>query len=115
MSYKLHHRRTGSQLLDNSTLGQAGVRDGDELRLCLGAPGKDRPAAFPQQPKPGEVLTFRRRTPTAPAATEPDGGKRPKGNPVEPKEKALAKTMPFRGRALRYRPRGQLLAFPQAL
>ena len=33
MSYKLHHRRTGSQLLDNSTLGQSGVRDGDELRL----------------------------------------------------------------------------------
>lgn len=33
MSYKLHHRRTGSQLLDNHTLAQAGVRDGDELRL----------------------------------------------------------------------------------
>jgi WXG100 protein secretion system (Wss), protein YukD len=33
MSYKLHHRRTGSQLLDNQTLGQAGVVDGDELRL----------------------------------------------------------------------------------
>ncbi len=33
MSYKLHHRRTGSQLLDQQTLGQAGVLDGDELRL----------------------------------------------------------------------------------
>lgn len=33
MSYKLHHRRTGSQLLDNQTLGQAGVQAGDELRL----------------------------------------------------------------------------------
>jgi hypothetical protein len=33
MSYKLHHRRTGSQLLDNQTLGQAGVTNGDELRL----------------------------------------------------------------------------------
>jgi hypothetical protein len=33
MSYKLHHRRTGSQLLDNQTLGQAGVISGDELRL----------------------------------------------------------------------------------
>ena len=33
MSYKLHHRRTGSQLLDHQTLGQAGVRPGDELRL----------------------------------------------------------------------------------
>jgi hypothetical protein len=33
MSYKLHHRRTGSQLLDNQTLAQAGVQDGDELRL----------------------------------------------------------------------------------
>lgn len=33
MSYKLHHRRTGSQLLDNQTFGQANVVDGDELRL----------------------------------------------------------------------------------
>ena len=33
MSYKLHHRRTGSQLLDRQTLGQAGVANGDELRL----------------------------------------------------------------------------------
>ena len=33
MSYKLHHRRTGSQLLDSQTLSQAGVLDGDELRL----------------------------------------------------------------------------------
>src|SRR5262249_19213157 len=27
-----------------------------ELRLCLGEMGKDRPAAFPEKPKPGEVL-----------------------------------------------------------
>ena len=33
MSYKLHHRRSSSQLLDNQTLAGAGVRDGDELRL----------------------------------------------------------------------------------
>lgn len=33
MSYKLHHRRSGSQLLDNQTLAQAGVENGDELRL----------------------------------------------------------------------------------
>jgi hypothetical protein len=33
MSYKLHHRRTGQQLLDNQTLAQATVADGDELRL----------------------------------------------------------------------------------
>lgn len=33
MSYKLHHRRSSSQLLDHQTLGQAGVQDGDELRL----------------------------------------------------------------------------------
>ena len=33
MSYKLHHRRTGQQLLDNQTLAQAGVAPGDELRL----------------------------------------------------------------------------------
>ncbi|MCP4156950.1 MAG: hypothetical protein GY757_55065 [bacterium] len=33
MSYKLHHRRTASQLLDDQTLLEAGVNDGDELRL----------------------------------------------------------------------------------
>ncbi|MEY2409056.1 MAG: hypothetical protein QOF48_1726 [Verrucomicrobiota bacterium] len=33
MSYKLHHRRTGQQLLDNQTLAQSGVQAGDELRL----------------------------------------------------------------------------------
>jgi hypothetical protein len=33
MSYKLHHRRTGSQLLDSQTFGQANVVEGDELRL----------------------------------------------------------------------------------
>lgn len=33
MSYKLHHRRTGSQLLDQLTLGQSGVVDGDDVRL----------------------------------------------------------------------------------
>jgi len=33
MSYKLHHRRTGSQLLDRQTLAESGVADGDELRL----------------------------------------------------------------------------------
>lgn len=33
MSYKLHHRRTGTQLLDNQTLAQSGVISGDELRL----------------------------------------------------------------------------------
>lgn len=33
MSYKLHHRRTGTQLLDNQTLSESGVMSGDELRL----------------------------------------------------------------------------------
>lgn len=33
MSYKLHHRRTGQQLLDTATLVAAGVAHGDELRL----------------------------------------------------------------------------------
>jgi hypothetical protein len=33
MSYKLHHRRTGSQLLDSHTFAQAKVMNGDELRL----------------------------------------------------------------------------------
>lgn len=33
MSYKLHHRRTGQQLLDHQTLAEAGICEGDELRL----------------------------------------------------------------------------------
>jgi hypothetical protein len=33
MSYKLHHRRTGQQLLDNQSLAKSGVMDSDELRL----------------------------------------------------------------------------------
>ena len=33
MSYKLHHRRSGQQLLDTRTLGEGGVIGGDELRL----------------------------------------------------------------------------------
>ncbi len=33
MSYKFHHKGSGRQLLDEETLGSAGVRDGDILRL----------------------------------------------------------------------------------
>lgn len=33
MSYKLHHRATGRQLLDQQTLAQAGVKEGDIVRL----------------------------------------------------------------------------------
>jgi hypothetical protein len=33
MSYKFHHRASGRQLLDTDTLGAAGVRTGDILRL----------------------------------------------------------------------------------
>ena len=33
MSYKLHHKQSGRQLLDSQTLAEAGVRDGDDLRL----------------------------------------------------------------------------------
>ena len=33
MSYKLHHRRTGTQLLDQQTLAEGGVVASDELRL----------------------------------------------------------------------------------
>jgi uncharacterized protein (TIGR03067 family) len=36
------------------------VLEGDELRLCLGEMGKDRPAAFPDKPKAGELLVLRR-------------------------------------------------------
>jgi uncharacterized protein (TIGR03067 family) len=41
------------------------VLDGDELRLCLGGAGKDRPAAFPEKPRPGEVLILHRQKPAA--------------------------------------------------
>lgn len=33
MSYKFHHKQSGRQLLDNKTLSELGVRDGDDLRL----------------------------------------------------------------------------------
>ena len=33
MSYKLHHRRSGRQLLDADTLASAQVMQGDEIRL----------------------------------------------------------------------------------
>jgi uncharacterized protein (TIGR03067 family) len=36
------------------------VLEEDELRLCLGEVGKDRPAEIPEKPKPGEVLVLRR-------------------------------------------------------
>jgi hypothetical protein len=33
MSYKLHHRQSGAQLIDSRTLRESGVQPGDELRL----------------------------------------------------------------------------------
>jgi len=33
MSYKFHHKATGRQLLDQQTLSEAGVSDGDIVRL----------------------------------------------------------------------------------
>ncbi len=33
MSYKLHHRSTGTQLLESESLSESRVTDGDELRL----------------------------------------------------------------------------------
>ena len=33
MSYKFHHKASGRQLLDDQTLSQAEVRNGDVLRL----------------------------------------------------------------------------------
>lgn len=33
LSYKFHHRRSGKQLLDEQTLQDVGVKDGDVLRL----------------------------------------------------------------------------------
>ena len=33
LSYKFHHRASGKQLIDDQSLAQAGVRNGDVLRL----------------------------------------------------------------------------------
>jgi hypothetical protein len=33
MSYKLHHKRTGQQLLEGKSLAESGVMSGDDLRL----------------------------------------------------------------------------------
>jgi len=33
LSYKFHHKQTGLQINDNLTLADAGVKDGDVLRL----------------------------------------------------------------------------------
>jgi RNA polymerase sigma factor (sigma-70 family) len=55
--------------------------DGDELRLCLGALGKDRPAAFPKKPGPGEVLILQRQRPDA-------------GQPKAKEEQPAVKTEP---------------------
>ena len=33
LSYKLHHRPTGKQLIDDSTLLNSGVKEGDVIRL----------------------------------------------------------------------------------
>ena len=33
LSYKFHHKTSGKQLLDNQSLKDVGVRDGDVLRL----------------------------------------------------------------------------------
>lgn len=33
LSYKLHHRATGKQLLDHQSLSEVGAREGDVLRL----------------------------------------------------------------------------------
>src|ERR1051325_2874964 len=33
LSYKFHHKNSGKQIQDSQTLGEAGVKDGDILRL----------------------------------------------------------------------------------
>lgn len=51
LSYKLHHKRTGRQLLDSQSLAEAGVAAGDDLRLqpeiTAGASRAPRPGAGP--------------------------------------------------------------------
>jgi RNA polymerase sigma factor (sigma-70 family) len=65
------------------------VLDGDELRLCLGEMSKDRPAAFPENPKPGEVLILQRATS---GATPP---KAKGGPPVAKKDQEDEKGRPM--------------------
>lgn len=47
MSYKLHHKRTGQQLLDRQSLTESGVNPGDELRLQPEITAGARPAPRP--------------------------------------------------------------------
>ncbi len=43
MSYKLHHKATGRQLLDEQTLAEAGVQEGDIVRLQAEITAGSRP------------------------------------------------------------------------
>jgi len=45
MSYKLHHKRSGRQLLESQTLAEAMVMDGDDLRLQPEITAGGRPSA----------------------------------------------------------------------
>jgi uncharacterized protein (TIGR03067 family) len=69
------------------------VLDGDELRLCLGEMSKDRPAAFPEKPKPGEVLILQRATSGA-TTPEPKGRPFPKKDQEEEKGRPMTKEEP---------------------
>lgn len=52
MSYKLHHKRSGQQLLENLTLAEAGVRSGDDLRLQPEiTAGSERGRRWPTSPR----------------------------------------------------------------
>lgn len=54
MTYKLHHKRTGQQLLDRQTLAEAGVINGDELRLqpeITAGSGRGRHSCLPIGPR----------------------------------------------------------------
>ena len=44
MSYKFHHKASGMQLLDTQTLRDAGVKDGDILRIQPEITAGGRPA-----------------------------------------------------------------------
>ena len=54
LSYKFHHRASGKQLLDDQTLAQVGVKDGDVLRLqpeiTAGWQGTGRERTGPTRP-----------------------------------------------------------------
>src|ERR1019366_4411259 len=58
LSYKFHHRASGKQLMDEQTLSDVGVKEGDVLRLqpeiTAGSLGHTHATSSPSPGTPGE-------------------------------------------------------------